>query len=236
MKEHIRSPLDGTYKTSRGDCAGQRTRDDGIMSAIERIAFHRGRRDEVPNQELARQLAETRDAQGIKVIAEHLWDRNKSIASDCIKVLYEIGYIDPGLIEAYTEDFIRLLGSRHNRMVWGGMIALWTVADSQYELIWEHVDEVVLAVERGSVITVVTGVKALAVVASKDTVYEERLRPLLFGILRECEAKRVPSHGEDMLVMVNDDNREEFLSLLVSRMDDLSPAQVKRVDKLISSF
>jgi hypothetical protein len=192
-----------------------------------------GRRDEVPNQELAKELAEARDAEGVAEIAEHLGDANKSVASDCLKVLYEVGYIEPSLIEPYTETFLDLLGSRNNRMVWGGMIALWTVADAQYARIWDRVDEVLDAVEKGSVITVVSGVKALSIVASKDAEYERRLRPVLLGILRECKPKLVATHAGDMLVMIDDGNRGEFLSVLESRDDELSRSQRARVNRLL---
>lgn len=206
------------------------------MSTLERIAFYQGRRDEVPNQELAKELAERRDGEGVAEIAEHLWDRNKSVASDCIKVLYEIGYINPQLIEPYTEDFIRLLGSSNNRMVWGGMIALWTVADTQYETIWDSVDEVVRAMDEGTVITVVSGVKALAIVASKDPEFRERLSPYLLDILRTCEPKRVASHAEDMLVMVDEGNRDEIVSILESRRRELSTTQMTRMNKVMKAL
>jgi hypothetical protein len=203
------------------------------VSAIERIAYHVGRRDEVPNQELARELAEAGDAEGVAEIVAHLDDKNKSVASDCIKVLYEVGYIDPALIEQYVDTFIDLLGSAQNRMVWGGMIALWTVADARHAAMWERIDEVLEAFDRGSVITVVSGVKALAIVASKDPVYGERLGPVLFGTLRDCKPKLVATHAEDMLVMVNDGNRREFLSILKGRDAELSRSQRTRVERVL---
>ena len=203
------------------------------MSAIERIAYNVGRRDEVPNQELARELAEAGDERGVSEMVEHLDDGNKSVASDCLKVLYEVGYIDPTLIEPYTGTFIDLLKSRQNRMVWGGMIALWTVADSRYEAIWERIDEVLDALEGGTVITVVSGVKALAVVASKSPEYEERLRPVLFAILRQCKPKLLATHAEDMLVMLNGGNREDFLEVLRARDDELSRSQRTRVNRVV---
>ena len=94
------------------------------MSVLNRIAHFQQRRDEIPNQELARDLAAKKDKAGIREIAEHLWDKNKNVQADCIKVLYEIGYMNPALIAGYAEDFIKLLKSKNNRLVWGGMTAL----------------------------------------------------------------------------------------------------------------
>jgi len=79
-------------------------------------------------QELAKALVSAKDRAGIQEIAENLWNANSRIQSDCIKVLYEIGYLDATLIVDYVEDFIKLLGNRQNRLVWGGMMALSIIA------------------------------------------------------------------------------------------------------------
>ncbi len=127
-------------------------------SVLGKIAFYQNRRDEVPNQQLAKELAQTRDAAGIKEIASHLLDKNKNIQSDCLKVLYEIGYIAPDLIVDYVSDFLRLLNDKNNRLVWGAMIGLATIADRCADEIWSQVDDVMRAVEGGSVITTVWGI------------------------------------------------------------------------------
>ena len=90
-----------------------------ILSVLEKIAFYRNRRDEVPNQELARELAVTENRDGIIEIAQNLWQKNKSVQSDCLKVLYAIGYINSNLISGYVDEFLNLLKSKTNRMVWG---------------------------------------------------------------------------------------------------------------------
>jgi hypothetical protein len=119
------------------------------MSVLNRISFYRHRRDEVPNQELARELAETENRSGIREIAENLWHKNKSVQSDCLKVLYEIGYINPDLIADYVGDFLKLLKSKNNRMVWGAMIALATIAEKKPQEIWANLDDVVNTVNMG---------------------------------------------------------------------------------------
>jgi hypothetical protein len=61
------------------------------MSTLDKLAHSLGRRDEVPNQELARELAAKKDKKGIREVAENLWHKDKNIQADCIKVLYEVG-------------------------------------------------------------------------------------------------------------------------------------------------
>jgi hypothetical protein len=54
---------------------------------------------------------------GNREIAENLWHKNKSAQSDYLKVLYEIGYINPDLISGYMDEFLKLLKSKTNQMV-----------------------------------------------------------------------------------------------------------------------
>jgi hypothetical protein len=98
------------------------------MSALDRIAYFQGRRDEVPNQALARDLAARGDQAGSREIAAALWHREPNVRSDCLKMLYEIGYPRPELAAPYAGDFLKLLGSRNNRLVWGAMIGITTDA------------------------------------------------------------------------------------------------------------
>lgn len=55
------------------------------MSILNRLASSQNRRDEVPNQELAYDLAAKKDKAGIREVAENLWNKDKQIQSDGIK-------------------------------------------------------------------------------------------------------------------------------------------------------
>jgi len=94
------------------------------MSVLDKLSVSLGVRNNKPNQILAKEIAEKNDKEAIKELVENLNNKNKRIASDCIKVLYEIGYINPKLIAGYVNNFIDLLSHKNNRLVWGGMIAL----------------------------------------------------------------------------------------------------------------
>jgi hypothetical protein len=204
------------------------------MSVLDRIAHFQNRRDEVPNQELARDLATRKDRAGIREIAENLWNKDKGIQADCIKVLYEVGYLEPALIVAYVEDFIKLLKSRNNRLVWGGMIALGTVADLKADVIFAHLAEIQKAMAAGSVITVDNGMRTLAQAASMGGKYNKAIFPYLIDHLQTCRPKEVPQHAEKTLpAVVNSSNKKEFTAVLEKRMVDLSGSGLARVKKII---
>lgn len=200
------------------------------MAILDRIAFFQNRRDEMPNQQLARDLAEKKDKSGIREIADHLGDKNANIAADCIKVLYEVGYIDPSLIADYVDDFARLLMNRNNRLVWGGMIALAEAARANPDGVYKHLAEIKKAMDNGSVITVDSAVKALALTAAKPE-YNEAIFPTLLEHLQTCRPKDVAQHSEKILPAVTTANKSNFISALEMRMEDLSASQMTRVRK-----
>ena len=203
------------------------------MSILNRLASLQNRRDEVPNQELARDLAARRDKTGIREIAENLWNKDRDIQSDCIKVLYEIGYIDASLIAGYADDFIKLLKSKNNRLVWGAMTALAETAKVDAEVIFKNLDAIKKAKETGSVITVDNAISALAFTASANPKYNAVIFPDLLRHLSSCRPKEVPQHAERTFPAVNAGNKNEFIKILEKRTEDLSGSGPARVKKLI---
>ena len=205
------------------------------MSVLPRIAHFKNRRDEVPNQELARDLAAKKDLRGIDEIAQNLWNKDNGVQADCIKVLYEVGYISPALIARYAEEFVKLLKSNNNRLVWGGMIALGTVAELRADVVLDHLAEIQKAMDEGSVITMDNGVVALARAASRGDKYRKAMFPYLLKHLKTCRPKEVAQHSEKTLPAVNAANKAQFVSTLRTRMADLSGAGVARVNKVIKA-
>lgn len=206
------------------------------MSALEKLAHMQGRRDEVPNQELAQDLATRKDRRGIREIAENLWNKDKHIQADCIKVLYEIGYLNPKLIVPHVPDFIKLLSNRNNRLVWGAMIALSTVAEIVPQEICAHMDKITHAMEHGSVITMDNGVKILARVAAAKEEYDAKIFPYLMEHLENCRPKEIAQHAESTLPAVNAKNKQQFVDVLTTRQAALSAAQSARVKKILKAL
>jgi hypothetical protein len=190
----------------------------------------------VPNKELARELAETKNLAGIDEIAKNLWNKNKSVSSDCLKVLYEIGYINPDLISEYVDEFLKLLKSKTNRMVWGAMIALATIAERKSAEIWANINAVINAVENGTLITVVWGIKTLAKVASTNKKYNECIFPFLIDNLKKSISRDLLLHTESILLAVNSENKQEVLAVLDSRKSELKPSQSARFKKLLGNL
>jgi len=203
------------------------------MNVLDRLASSLGQRSDIPNQELARDLTQKKDKEDIRELVENLWNKNSNIASDCIKTLYEIGYLQPELIAPYVNDFLRLIRCRENRLVWGGMLALATIAALKPAEIFAQVEWVMKAAREGSVITTDNGIKTLAGVAGCKEEYNRVIFPFLMEHLETCRPKEVPQHAESTLAAVNRANQKKFIEVLNQRMDELSATQADRVKKVI---
>jgi hypothetical protein len=203
------------------------------MSVIDKLAHSLGRRDEVPNQELAQDLATKKDKKGIHEIAENLWNKDKNIQADCIKVLYEVGAIEPKLITNYTDDFVKCLRSKNNRLAWGGMTALAEVAKANPDMVFKNLDAIKKAKETGSVITVDNAISTLAWTAAGNQQYNEVIFPYLLKHLSFCRPKEVPQHSEKTMPAVNVSNKADFVKVLEKRTEDLSGGGLTRVKKVI---
>jgi len=203
------------------------------MSVLNRLASSLGRRDEIPNQELARDLAARRDQAGIRETAENLWNKDKNIQADCIKALYEVGYLEPKLIADYVEDFVKLLRSKNNRLVWGGMTALAAAAKANPDAVFQHLNEIKKAKEMGSVITVDNAISTLAYTAAANEEYNKVIFPYLLKHLSGCRPKEVPQHAEKTIPAVNSSNKADFIRALEKRIEDLSGSGIARLKKVI---
>ena len=207
------------------------------MKWINKIAYHRNIRNETPNRELAKELYDTENKDGIKEISEYLFDKNKSIASDCLAVMYEIGYNKPQLISGYLEIFLKLLESKNNRMVWGAMIAITTISKIKAKEIFQQITLILNAIDSGTVITEVWGIKTLASLSSIDGAMKKKLMPILADYLQKARPVDFTTRLEDILQTVSTDNDAALIGKIVKeKLSELSEAQKKKLKTLINKF
>lgn len=200
---------------------------------IEKLASSLGRVDEVPNIELAIELSNDNDEIGVSEIVSGVKGKDKAISSDCIKVLYEIGNRKPELIADYAEDFLGMLMSKNNRLVWGSMMALATITDLRSDIVFTKLDNVKKAYASGSVITIDNSMTVFAKLCKANEGYENEIFPFLLQHLSTCRPKEVSQHAERIFICVNDKNRDSFCEVLEDRKPHLSKAQLARVNKLL---
>ena len=206
------------------------------MSILNKLASALDRRDELPNEELAKQIADKNDNEAVKELVANLSNKRKDIQNDCIKVLYEIGERKPALIAAYAKEFIDLLASRNNRLQWGAMTAINTITLENPKLIYGSLSKIIAAADNGSVITKDHAVNILISLCSLKQ-YTENAFSLLIEQLLNSPTNQLPMYAEKAIPVINEKNKQLFVKALASRINDIGKeTKRKRVEKVIKKF
>jgi hypothetical protein len=206
------------------------------MGVLSKLASSLNRRDEVPNQELAKEIAKKKSKIDIQELVNNLSNKNKDIQNDCIKVLYEIGEINPSLISPYSKEFIKFLDHKNNRLRWGAMTAISSIALEDPKGVYAALPKIIDAAEKGSVITKDYAVNILIKLCSAKQ-YADKAFLLLNDQLLKSPTNQLPMYAEKALPVVNEKNKEAFVRTLSSRLDDIEKdTKRKRVEKVIQKL
>jgi hypothetical protein len=203
------------------------------MSVINKLASAFGRRDEVPNVELGKQIAIKNDKAAVKELVANLSNKKKDISNDCIKVLYEAGYLNPALLVPYTKEFLGLLDSKNNRMQWGTMTALGCIAAKDPKALYKALPKILDAANKGSVITKDHCYKIMCALCAEKAL-APKVFPLMMEFLLKSPTNQLPSYAEATLPCVNEKNKAVLLKTLKKRLDDVeTPSKKLRLEKVI---
>lgn len=205
------------------------------MSIIEKLASSLNRKDEVINQELAKEIVLTKNKKAVKELIENLSNK-KAIQNDCIKVLYEVGEQEPKLIADYVNEFVEQLNSKNNRLQWGAMIALGTITNERPKEIYAQLLTIINAADKGSVITKDHAVNILIKLCAVED-YTDSAFTLLIEQLLKSPTNQLPMYAERTMPVVNEKNKAVFVKTLISRLDDIEKeTKRKRIEKVINKI
>lgn len=206
------------------------------MPIIELLASSQGSRSSAPNIALAKEIATSRNRDAVSELVALLKHKDKNIRGDSLKTLYETGYRKPELIAPYYADFLDLLTNRNNRLVWGGMIALTTIAHLRHKELFESLDLIMDTINKGSVITIDCGVEILAKLNHYDAYYNTT-DPLLMEQLTRCPIKQLPTYASKSLEQIGKHSREGYKNIITSRLNECEKeSQRKRLEKILKSL
>jgi len=206
------------------------------MSIISELASSLNRRDEVPNRELATKIAGSKDKATIRELVENLQAKSKDIQNDCIKVLYEIGAIEPQLVKEYAPAFLELLKHKNNRLQWGGMAALDSIVLENPTFIYESIPAILDAVGKGSVITMDGAVNILIKLCGLPA-FKENAFVFLMELIQKSPTNQLPMYAERAMPIITTENKAQFTSVLSGRLHEIEKeSKRKRVEKVISKI
>lgn len=206
------------------------------MDILEKLASASGKREQDLNIALAQEIVQSKDKKAIKGLIAGLENKSKAIRHDCIKVLYEIAAIVPSLLKSQAKYFIALLQHKDNRMQWGAMTALSTMANEIPQLLFDNLTVILKIADEGSVITRDHGVRIL-VSLSGDKKYAAITIPLLLEQILKSPNNQLPSYAEQALPVIDEDYKNQFRKILSDRLPDVEPeSKRKRVEKVLKKL
>lgn len=206
------------------------------MSVINKLASSLGKRDEVPNQELAAEIAGKNDKKAVQELVDNLSNKSKDVQSNCIKVLYEIGALKPALIAGHVNSFIELLTNKNNRLQWGAMTALHVITNEKPDAVYNALPTIIAVADKGSVITNDHCVGILIQLAAVKK-YAEDAFQLLVERLKICPTNQLPMYAENTLPVINENNKAEFIKTLSARLPEIEKETKRaRVEKVIKKL
>ena len=197
------------------------------MGVIDKLATSMNRRDEIPNQELAQSIVDRGDRIAVNELVDNLSNKDRNIQRDCIKVLYEIGERNPGLISDKAKEFVGLLNSENNRLVWGAMTALDSITLKNPEAIHSALPVIIRASNSGSVIARDHSVSILTKMTSLRK-YKKTAFKLLIDQLKICPPNQLPMYAENATQVIDIDNKKTFTDTLSSRLKSVEKLSKRR--------
>ncbi|MFD0672964.1 hypothetical protein [Cohnella sp. GCM10027633] len=204
------------------------------MGVIRKLASSIGRNDEEPNIDLAREIAAEGDANAVRELVGHLFGSNRAIQSDCIKVLYEIGAIDPALISGELQTFASLLDHKNNRLVWGAINAIEAIALTSPDDVYELLPAILEAAEDSGSVIARDRAFGILVRLSSTHAYAEHAFPLLLDQLKRCPTNQLPMYAENALPLVHAGNKQIYRETLLDRLIGIEQdSKRQRVERAI---
>ncbi len=206
------------------------------INVLKKLASALDRRDEIPNQELAKEIVEFANKKAIKELVINLDSKNRAIQNDCIKVLYEVGALQPNLIAGYSAVFLALLTHKNNRLQWGAMTALNCISTVKPKEVYKALPQILDAADKGSVITRDHAVNILINLTVVPR-FSKNAFNLLIELLLKSPVNQLPMYAERIAPTITTQNGKIFISTLQSRLNDIEKESArKRIEKVIKKL
>ena len=197
------------------------------MTITGKLSTSLNRRDEIPNKELAEQIAKDNNKKAVRELIENLNNKSKAIQSDCIKVIYEIAMLKPKLVAEFSKELMALLDNKNNRLQWGAMTALNAITNEIPNTIYKALGKITAVADKGSVITRDHCVGILIKLCAIKEYAEDAFLSLNDRLIIS-PINQLPMYAENALPIINDKNKATIIKTLQSRLPDIDKDTMRR--------
>jgi len=189
-----------------------------------------GRRDELPNIALADKIVLSGDRAAVTELVTILAHGNRPLKNDAIKVLYEIGDRNPSLISDHADAFLVQMHSASNRLVWGALTALACISRIAPAIIFDNLDDILLAADKGSVIAKDQAISILVTLAA-ETASADTVMPILLDRLKSSAVNQLPMYAEKIAPILPISHIPVFKRILEDRLSgEMAPSKRRRIE------
>jgi len=205
------------------------------MNIVARLSSQLNRRDQKPNIELGKEIAQERDSQAIAEIRSLLKDQNTptEILADLIKTLESVGESSPDLIANLYPELRNFLNHPENHIVWRTMCVIALIGPFNRKKIFQDLGNILEAMDKGSVVTRDHGITLLVDLYTLPE-YKEDIVPLLEEQLFKAPDNQLGQYTEKWMKFIATSEVEKLLKILKGRFPDLTnESHRKRVEKNI---
>jgi len=194
------------------------------------------RRDEKANIELAVLISTANDSKSVSKLFELLNNSKKEFQYDCIKTIYEIGARNPELISPHLNELLPYLKNKNNRLVWGAMTSISSVASMIPTKIFHVLPEIIDGSERGSVIAKDHAMKILRTLAEVKK-YQNEIIPLMLEQLQLAPDNQFPSYALLISEVIDELNSNHFVQIISDRIKTIeTESKIKTLNKILKSL
>ena len=205
-------------------------------SIVQRLASSLNRRDEQPNIELAVELAQSGDPQPLDELFNITNCASKPLRHDALKTLYETALRNPQMLLAYKQQFVDLLSSSDNRMIWGTIQALDVLTRLAPDFIVSKLDLILDAADRSSV---VAKDKTMSILSKLNDFqkFSEQITPIFLMRLKHSAPNQFPMYAELAAATMPETAVSQLIQIIKERQKSIaSPAKQKRLNKILQKL
>ncbi|WP_262693373.1 hypothetical protein [Kordiimonas aquimaris] len=203
----------------------------------EQLSSSLGVKDEQPNILLANKIAATKDTAAITALVNVIRSGRIAARSDCIKVLYEIGYQNPMMIAPHIDTFFLLTENKNNRLVWGAFTAINTLTGLCADVIFERINTLEKVADNASVIAKDQMINILISLSSHEQ-YQDKSITMLLNRIAKCAVNQLPMYAEKATALAL--SLKDALALIKTLEKRLAqtmpPSKKKRVNMVIAKL
>lgn len=206
------------------------------MSILPILEQNLKRRDEKANILLAQSIASKNDTKAVEELATLVIGKNKPLAADAIKILYEAGELKPALIKPNVDTFLKLLSSKDNRIRWGAMTALSAISKEFAESL---INSIPAMLDTSALWTVISRDHFMRILNNigKTQKGKKVAGPLMIEQLYISPTNQFPRYAEQTAEVVTGTTIAELITIIKSRKDVMEyPAKAKKLQTLVKQL